>query len=329
VTTPGSANDGLIRPLNAPAGQQTLPGVQPGSTGGVTLAQFVIIFGAAGTPQAGGLFIYSGSPGPGNGPIFSFTSASEDPYGNLLGPGIFAGKFGGVQAGFDLEGGFGQVVVPTGNPLEQKAGGMAGAFNGTTGFTQVFSPQNLGPLDDRVFLTLFGDAGASALWQLVYNAAVSGAADVQAQGDFTGISLNLVSQLFGVLPGTGTSNTSPAQQETWHQATPLTGTWAGGGGGVNGLFYRLLPIGAGLVEVIGDILNTTATGNSNVFTLPAGYRPTGTPQNHPAGWNDPLASNSPSVPWISYQTSGVVQVTGIEVANKEIFFHHFIPLGAL
>jgi hypothetical protein len=131
-----------------------------------------------------------------------------------------------------------------------------------------------------------------------------------------------------VLPGTGTSNTSPAQQETWHQATPLTGTWTGGGGGVNGLFYRLLPIGAGLVEVIGDILNTTATGNSNCFTLPAAYRP-GTAQNHPAGWNDPLTSNSPSVPWISYQTNGNVQVTGIEVADKEIFFHHFIPLGTL
>lgn len=119
---------------------------------------------------------------------------------------------------------------------------------------------------------------------------------------------------------------NPTTPEVWHSGT-LLNSWAGSGSGVNGLWYRLLPWGpGGAVEIIADITNTTATGNSVCFTLPTGYIPA-TTQNHPAAIND---FNTPvSIPWVNVATSGNVQITGIPVANKEIFFHIFVPLDTL
>ena len=112
--------------------------------------------------------------------------------------------------------------------------------------------------------------------------------------------------------------------DTWHAAT-LINSWNPSGGGVNGARYRLLPLGAGFVEIEADITNATATGNSVAFTLPAGYRPA-SGRNYPASWNNPQASNAASAPWVNIDTSGNVQVTGLQVAGKGIFFHELVPL---
>jgi len=78
MTTPGLG--GLQPPpMNAPAAGALVPGVQPGVSGGVVLARYVIVFGTA-----GGVFVYNGTPADGNPPIFWATSASTDPYGNSI-----------------------------------------------------------------------------------------------------------------------------------------------------------------------------------------------------------------------------------------------------
>jgi hypothetical protein len=94
---------------------------------------------------------------------------------------------------------------------------------------------------------------------------------------------------------------------------------------MNSARYRLVPGYVGSVEIEGDIINTTATGNSVAFVLASGYHP---PQNrnYPAGWNNPQPNNSASAPWVFIDTSGNVQITGIQVANKGIFFHVWVPL---
>lgn len=71
--------DGLRRPVNAPPGQAVSPGVQPGVTGGIVLARYVIVTGAG-----GGVFIYVGTPGFLNPPAAWLGASGADPYGNPL-----------------------------------------------------------------------------------------------------------------------------------------------------------------------------------------------------------------------------------------------------
>jgi hypothetical protein len=112
----------------------------------------------------------------------------------------------------------------------------------------------------------------------------------------------------------------------WQEAT-LINSWEGGGAGdVNGLYYRLNT--SGDVDIIGDIINASATGNSVCAVLAAGYIPS-VSQNLPAQWNDPQSSNSPTPPWVNVLTSGDIQISGIEVADKEIFFSFTVRMGPI
>ena len=59
----------------------TRAGSGPAPQNTVFIGRLVVVFGTgAGT----GLFVYSGSPGPGNPPILAITTASRDPYGNAV-----------------------------------------------------------------------------------------------------------------------------------------------------------------------------------------------------------------------------------------------------
>lgn len=51
---------------------------------------------------ATGLFVYSGTPGPGNGPVFWATSSSTDPYGNPVTPSAGVAATGQFNAGFTI-----------------------------------------------------------------------------------------------------------------------------------------------------------------------------------------------------------------------------------
>lgn len=78
-----SSSGSLTPPVNAPAGIQAPPGVQPGSPQ-VILARFIIVSGAG-----GGVFLYTGKPALGNPPILWDSLATKDPYGNTITPGMF------------------------------------------------------------------------------------------------------------------------------------------------------------------------------------------------------------------------------------------------
>jgi hypothetical protein len=78
-------SDGLIAPLNAPPGAGGVIGTQPGVTGGVIVANRVIIIGPGGE-----LLVYSPVAGAGN-LIASITgTAGTDSYGNTFVEGVAA-----------------------------------------------------------------------------------------------------------------------------------------------------------------------------------------------------------------------------------------------
>jgi hypothetical protein len=89
------AGDGLVKPVNAPAGQQTPVGVQPG-TSNVDFVRFLIAFGPNGV--AVGVFVYPPGtvPGPGNPPELSMSLGGKDPFGNIIPAGI-SSDIGGVS----------------------------------------------------------------------------------------------------------------------------------------------------------------------------------------------------------------------------------------
>jgi hypothetical protein len=74
--------DGLVKPVNAPAGQATPIGVQPGASG-ILIARKVIVVG-----DAGGIFLYAPTPGPGNLIASIAAEAGTDQYGNSYPGGI-------------------------------------------------------------------------------------------------------------------------------------------------------------------------------------------------------------------------------------------------
>lgn len=292
-----TSGDGLVRPLNAPSGQQVLPGVQPGVTGGVTLAQFVIIFGTN-----GGLFIYSGTPGPGNPPVFSMSNATEDPYGNAIDAGIWAGPFGGTQAGLEYNGTSGQLVFPVSGRTVTEVGGISGISAGGGSEVQMFSAVDVSSALERVFIVLadHDSTGSSAAYFIVYQDA-NGNQFVQAEGGDGGLALNSVSQLTAVLPGTGTSNVNAAQPETWHPIT-LDAGWTSVAG-YNAPQYRLLATGD--IEIAGRVSHasfaTTVALNSG-HPLPAGYQP--------ASRQPYRTGNGGTIADVELQTSGIINCIG-------------------
>lgn len=328
MTTPadsgaGVPSDKLVAPMNAPRGGVTTPGIQPGVSNQVVLAQYVIIFGTT-----GGIFIYAGTPGPGNPPIYSFSNADVDPYGNEVFPGIWAGVFGGNQVGMQTASGSSSIIFPTQVVLNADPSLLTIQALGGVEFNMVSGKDTANPAatSDRAILAMYDNAAGngSARWQLGYFDATGGFQQ-HAFGDFTGMSINAAKSIRGLKPGTGTSTANPFKADTFNTAA-LINSWAASSG-VAGLYYQITPDGNS-VEIIADIIHATATGNSVCAVLPTGYIPS-VSQNHPASWNNPAASNSASVPWVSVQTNGNIQVTGIESANHEIFFHIFVPLGAL
>jgi hypothetical protein len=275
------AGDGLIRPLNAPSGQQVLPGVQPGVSGGVTLAQYVVIFSAPDASGAGGgMFVYTGSPAPGNPPIFSVSNATEDPYGNAIAPGIWAGQYGQIQAGLEIitEGATGrlkgQLAFPTPAVPSAAYAGIFGTTVGTTAILQMLTAMAAatGPYSDRALIQLQsnpGTPGASASYFGIYSD-TNGGSNTHWFGNYSGWACYVCQFLTAVLPGTGTSSSVPAQPETWHPLTLQNG-WAQVGGG-RPARYRLVPSPANEVEVEGNISGAAAS-SSTFATLVAPYVP--------------------------------------------------------
>jgi hypothetical protein len=110
--------DKLRRPLNAPPGITPTPGVQPGVNQGVVIATRVIVVGPAGTVT--GVFVYAPgtTPGPGNFPTAWMTTATTDPFGNVLPVAAVIGTTSIYAADgvfFSTGGAAGAAVVPNGS----------------------------------------------------------------------------------------------------------------------------------------------------------------------------------------------------------------------
>jgi len=86
MTVPGRGGQ-QEPPLNAPAGQATPIGIQPGTTGPVIRARQVIITSGVGSNQ--GVFVYNGPPAAGN-LIESMSLGGTDPYRNKTVVGVAA-----------------------------------------------------------------------------------------------------------------------------------------------------------------------------------------------------------------------------------------------
>lgn len=278
MTTPGRG-DGLIRPLNAPSGQQLLTGVQPGVTGGVVLAQYVIIFGQATGQQSGGLFIYEGSPGPGNPPVYSDTNATEDPYGNAVAAGIWAGQFGSIQVGLQTDQAAGTADIFWVPSTAAAFAASAGIFqSGGQAILQIFGSEttdNPAANSDYVALYLWdhGSAtgpGASAALQGWFFDSTSGAPHNFFSGNYEGLVIPAAS-VTAIQPGTGTGPTTAGvfQPETWHNITVDAG-WTV----VNQPQYRLLPDGN--IQVRGLITRAATAAQTNINNsnpVPSAYWP--------------------------------------------------------
>lgn len=318
-------SDGLIPSLGSPPGQPTPVGVQPGTTPGVVLAQFVIVFGAS-----GGIFLYSGKPGPGNPPVAWMSTGTQDPYKNTLTPKtggalIGAGQDGNPQVVLALSGAAGQLAFPlpgtwTNYPNvfgEVVGGGGTLSINGPTDTT----------VNDQAYAELLSAAagfdGGSA-GALHYIDANGGDNTIAIWGD-DGLLVNVSPNMFAVKPGTGGSPTNPAVQETWHAMTPFLNGWANAAGNVAAQ-YRKVASPPNSVEIIGAITATAATAG-NFFTLPAGYRPVSA-QQIPVGATGGVTAATVS-PFITCNAAGALttQEIGLGAANI-VVFHGTIALDA-
>lgn len=253
-----------------------------------------------------GAFFYSGVPAAGNLIASIASGTGSDPFGNSYQPGINVYGTGGAVATLDTN---------SGNPaLHLLPPSMAHVLV----HPEIFAfSTNPGMASEAVWLTFTSGkegpvAGDDAGLQLISEAA-DASTPARIVFEFGG-TVALTLSKAGVFSG------GPA----W-QTAALANGWTASNG-VAGLFYRLTL--SGDVEIIADIVHATVTGNSTCFTLPAGFRPS-VGQNHPAAWNNPVTSGAASVPWVNVSTAGAVQVTGIEAAGHEIFFHVTVPLGAL
>ena len=138
---PMARGDGLRRPLNAPDGQATPVGVQPGTSTGVVVANRVIVSGPAGT--IAGVFDYIGTPAAGNPPIAWITNAASDPYGNALPNNSLTG------------------LPPTIGTLNPSNGSWSGLNHGSVEVTDSASAVNGGVIANGAGETLLFSSGTT------------------------------------------------------------------------------------------------------------------------------------------------------------------------
>jgi hypothetical protein len=157
VTQPGLGGQ-QAPPYNAPAGQPTQVGTQPGVTGGVVRARQVIISGSA-----DGVFVYEGSPGAGT-LVGSWAAApGSDPYGNAYPQGFSVGPADGTQTQLIPAGagGAAEISFPFSAPAMSNTPNVAAGPNGPTAAELVISGPAIAAAgsEDWVQIAMFSNAG--------------------------------------------------------------------------------------------------------------------------------------------------------------------------
>lgn len=312
------SGDGLVAPLNAPPATLVQPGVQPGVTGPLILAQYVVVFGTN-----DGVFIYSGTPAKGNPPVISITSpsATDDPYGNAILSDLVVGQNS-----------MGQIRMIPGNPsfIEFITSGTWQTFPSiglasASGLSfQILGGSDTTGKDFEFWELLSGIAGSGAEAFLSYQDG-NGGTNTQLQAGYFGVNLPVVAQVLAVKPGTGTSPTNPAAVETWHAMSPLLNSWAAQASPNVQPQYRRVASPNNTVEVIGSLSAAAATAIT-FFQLPANYRPS-SQQPFPVG----TFSGSSALDNVIFgfcDTSGNLTIQQRSASATGIYFHGFISLDA-
>lgn len=293
MTTPGVPGDKLFPPVNAPRAQGTPVGVQPGTSNAIVLAQYVVVFGSS-----GGMFVYAGTPGPGNPPVYSVSNADKDPYGNTVEPGIWAGPPGSIQVGMQAEpgSGFGQILFVTpGGPFSAD-GAMFGIEQGG-GQSLGISSSSVAANPDHVevsFQDNLSGGGSARLEQVYFD--ITGTPHAGSALDFSGFKIGAGS-IIAVDPSTGTSLGNPFAGETWHPVTVDAG-WGSLGEPAQ---YRLLG-DSGFVALRGDISHAATAVQTDINSgvpLPSAYRPAATRYYRP-----PMAADLAGS--VEVQSTGVI-----------------------
>ena len=327
----------------APAGYvpPSLPGVAAGAFAGIFRGRQVVISGVG---PGSGLFVYNGTPGPGNPPVFSVVApgTTQDPFGNGISAIVEIGQQSGGHWHWDSSGNLdinntSSALIATWRPTDQalliyQPGGGTGKL--VTSVASVAGTDQFG----NAYLAgvqVYGAGGAYA--QLVSGALnfLSGSTEFQA-GQILASSAGLVGITSGLITGADTAAsmvvasqassgiTGGALQmsagqvilpsgggpfvlnEFWNQAVISNAN--NSGNNVNGLFYRLSCDNT--VHVIWDITPTAAAG-SVMFTLPSQYRPTHQ-QTVESGWygTGPAAYSSTFAPRLQVAVAGGVSYQG-------------------
>lgn len=257
------SGDGLVPPLNAPPAGAPVPGVQPGTTSPVVIANIVIIFGPTGS--ATGLFVYQPGtkPAAGNPPIAWITANAVDPYGNTVQPGVMLAE---AASSGNAEGG---LIWNTATPGAAEP--LLALFpNATVGFTgnspfvlgRVF---NRGLVNEQLGLALGGGGtdGTSPVQLEVLSASKDGTIPLNVQlfspsgeswqvdasrtDSSTNPQTNIVTPSFGIVTKALTISANDAQVGTIYEVeVPFTGVHEGIqldiGIDVGGVFTNVVPL---------------------------------------------------------------------------------------
>jgi len=298
------SGDGLVPPLNAPAAAIPTPGVQPGISGQIILAHYVIIFGTA-----GGVFIYSGTPANGNPPVAWITSATADPYGNTIQPGIFLAEL--ASSGNALAGLLWNTIVGS-EPLLALFPDATVGFSGNSPFIlgRVF---NRGAVNELLSLAM-GGGGTAGTGSPVQVELFSQSKDGTVLGhvsfyDWASTDLICDVNVNGIVAANPSTPNTP---ESWHTLS-ISGTGLSAGSPAPA--YKLYPDNT--VAVAGEVSATSGTTTGTFATLPSVYRPASQKKYAvPVSAGTPPAAANPQV---TIQTSGAMILSAGPTASAYSF----------
>jgi hypothetical protein len=301
---------------------QPSPGIGP-SQGTQVRARTVIVFGAG-----GGVFVYSGTPGPGN-LIASLTNAATDPFGNPTKPqsAVYGtdGTYVQMQAGAPAS-----LFIGSGDSAEATAARLLTQVSGagvtrrivTTLRAPRVSGESVSAACSILLFSESADLTLPAFLSMVVtdDAGVNTSAYNQTPNGFA----------FGNQPVTSTGGT-PANPtlvttDTWHDMSgDLLNGWTVTGG--QRARYMLMPDDS--VWIQADLTTGTLAGGTNVWTVPgAGAYTPATGQEIPCFIIASTAAAQPQDPYFTIAASGAHGQCHNFVANQtRIGIDHKYALG--
>jgi hypothetical protein len=270
-----------------------------------------------------GFFVYSPTPGFGNLIGSWAAAAGEDPFGNPYNAGLSIGKPGdqlnlAVNATTGV--GFLQFLISGGGYTGFSTPNISsGVLAGTSGeFAAMAIRGGSNSLHEDSVFQEFNSSDSSSFsnisWQYSELQSLGGTDFVMGFMDGTGF--NLIGNVLGVDPNTGTSSHNPAVGDSVHAVgfgsnPPFQNGWSIRGVPFQDLYYIAANKNPSAVHIKGCLAGN-ATPVTTIFTLPAAYIPA-TTQTFPIGTNTVGAAGQITVNAVS----GAVNIQALQ-ANVPI-----------